>query len=544
MITSLLLVPIIGSLFLVPMNESTKENKTKMKNIAITTSLINLFISIILWLNFDSSSTQYQFVGEFNHLSFFDFNLGVDGISLYFVLLTTFITPVALMSNYTNIEKNLKHFLIAFLLLETLQILTFVALDLLLFYIFFESVLPILFIIIIVYGSGTNKVRSALLLFLYTLLGSLPMLLSILSIQSIVGSTDFLFLSLLDINLDSQKILWLGFFIAFAIKTPMWPLTMWLPNAHAESNLAGSIILAATILKLATYGMLRILLTFLPDASNYFSPMVQTIAIITIMYASLATIVQQDTKKLIAYSSICHMGVAVLGIFSNTIIGIEGAILLGIGHGFVSPALFICVGGIIYERTGTRLIKYLKGLVLYMPLFTILFFVFTIANTAIPLSLNFVGEQLSLIGIWQVNPIVAALGGIGIVLSACYSIFLYNRISYGAYSPHLKPLQDISRREFVLLISLLLPTVLLGIYPNIILDTLHTSTTQLLYTITPSNCLNTYPQTECKSIVLLLAASLINCNFKYKKVFIFTITLFYLILLGVFTVLYLLIYWA
>ena len=465
------------------MNENTTENKTKMKNIAITTSLINLFISILLWLNFDSSSTQYQFVYEFNQLSFFDFNLGVDGISLYFVLLTTFITPIALMSNYTNIDKNLKHFLIAFLVLETLQILTFVALDLLLFYIFFESVLPILFIIIIVYGSGANKVRSALLLFLYTLLGSLPMLLSILSIQSIVGSTDFLYLSLLDINLDSQKILWLGFFIAFAIKTPMWPLTMWLPNAHAEAPLAGSILLAATILKLATYGMLRVLLTFLPDASNYFSPMVQTIAIITIMYASFATIIQQDTKKLIAYSSICHMSVAVLGIFSNTIIGIEGAILLGIAHGFVSPALFICVGGIIYERTGTRLIKYLKGLVLYMPIFTILFFVFTIANTAIPLSLNFLGEQMALIGIWNVNPIVAVLGAIGIVLSACYSIFLYNRISYGAYSPHLKPLQDISRREFVVLISLLIPTVLLGIFPGVILETLHTSTTQLLYTI-------------------------------------------------------------
>ena len=465
------------------MNENTTENKTKMKNIAITTSLINLFISVLLWLNFDSSSTQYQFVYEFNQLSFFDFNLGVDGISLYFVLLTTFITPIALMSNYTNIDKNLKHFLIAFLVLETLQILTFVALDLLLFYIFFESVLPILFIIIIVYGSGANKVRSALLLFLYTLLGSLPMLLSILSIQSIVGSTDFLYLSLLDINLDSQKILWLGFFIAFAIKTPMWPLTMWLPNAHAEAPLAGSILLAATILKLATYGMLRVLLTFLPDASNYFSPMVQTIAIITIMYASFATIIQQDTKKLIAYSSICHMSVAVLGIFSNTTIGIEGAILLGIAHGFVSPALFICVGGIIYERTGTRLIKYLKGLVLYMPLFTILFFVFTIANTAIPLSLNFLGEQMALIGIWNVNPIVAVLGAIGIVLSACYSIFLYNRISYGAYSPHLKPLQDISRREFVLLISLLIPTVLLGIFPGVILETLHTSTTQLLYTI-------------------------------------------------------------
>jgi NADH-ubiquinone oxidoreductase chain 4 len=256
-----------------------------------------------------------------------------------------------------------------------------------------------------------------------------------------------------------------------------------LPRAHSDSPLAGSVLLAGTILKLATYGMLRILLTFLPDASNYFSPMVQTIAVISIIYASLATIVQQDTKTLIAYSSICHMGVVVLGIFSNTIQGIEGAILLGLAHGFVSPALFICIGGIVYDRTGTRLIKYLKGLVTYMPIFTILFFVFTLANIGTPLTLNFLGEQMSLLGIWQVNPVVAVLGATGIVLSACYSMFLYNRISYGAYSPHLKPLLDISRREFVLLISLLIPTVALGIYPNVILETLHVSTSQLLYTI-------------------------------------------------------------
>ena len=483
MLTILILIPIIGSFLLIPINENNSNNNTKMKKIAIITSLINLIISIFLWLNFDSSSIHYQFVSEFSQLNFFDLHLGVDGISLYFVLLTTFITPIALISNYKNINTDVKYFLISFLLLETLQILTFVALDLLLFYIFFESVLPILFILIIIYGSGKNKIRSALFLFLYTLLGSLPMLLSILSIQSIVGSTDFLLISLLDINLDSQKFLWLGFFIAFWVKTPMWPLSRWLPLAHSDSPLAGSILLAGTILKLATYGLIRILITFLPDASHFFSPMVQTIAIISLIYASLATIIQQDTKTLIAYSSICHMALAVLGIFSNSIIGIEGAILLGIGHAFVSPALFICVGGIIYDRTGTRVIKYLKGLVLYMPIFTIMFFVFTLANMATPLTLNFVGEQMSLIGIWSINPIIAILGGTGIVLSACYSILLYNRISYGKYSPHLKPIKDISRIEFISLISLLIPTLILGIYPNIILDTLHVSVTQLLYNI-------------------------------------------------------------
>jgi NADH-ubiquinone oxidoreductase chain 4 len=239
--------------------------------------------------------------------------------------------------------------------------------------------------------------------------------------------------------------------------------------------------LAATILKLATYGMLRVLVNFLPDATNYFSPLLQSIAVITIIYASFATIIQQDTKKLIAYSSICHMGVVVLGIGSNTLQGIEGAILLAIAHGFVSPALFICVGGIIYDRTGTRIINYLRGLVLYMPVFTILFFIFTLANTGIPLSLNFLGEILSLIGIFQRNPIIAVLGAVGIVLSACYSIFLYNRISYGSFSPHLKPIKDINRREFMLLFSLLLPTIILGIYPNVILDSLHVSISSLLY---------------------------------------------------------------
>lgn len=241
--------------------------------------------------------------------------------------------------------------------------------------------------------------------------------------------------------------------------------------------------MAGTILKFATYGYLRVLINFLPDASNYFGPLVQTIAIVTLIYSSFATIVQQDTKSLIAYSSIAHMSVVILGLFSNTIQGIEGAILLSLAHGFVSPALFICVGGVIYERTGTRIIQYIRGLATYMPVFTILFFIFTLSNTGIPLSLNFLGEQLSLIGIWERSPIISALGGTGIVLSACYSIYLYNRLSYGVYSPYLIPVQDISRREFNLLIALLIPTVVLGILPNVILDSLHISISTLLYFI-------------------------------------------------------------
>jgi NADH-ubiquinone oxidoreductase chain 4 len=480
MITLLLLIPLLGSLIILPMSD-TLESKKTMKKIAITTSLINFYVSLFLWYEFDTSTTQYQFVSEFNQLNFCHLHFGIDGNSLYFVLLTTFVTPIALLSNYTNINKDIKLFLISFLVLETLQICAFVSLDLLLFYIFFESVLPILFIIIVIFGHGKDRFRSALLFFLYTLAGSLPMLLSILLIYNYIGSTDFQLISLTDISLDSQKLLWLGFFVAFAVKTPLYPFIIWLPKAHSDSPLAGSILLAATILKLATYGYLRVLINFLPDATNFFSPLIQTIAIISLIYASFSTIIQQDTKRLIAYSSVAHMAVVVLGLFSNTLSGIEGAILLAIGHGFVSPALFICVGGIIYDRTGTRIINYIRGLVTYMPVFTILFFVFTLCNTGIPLSLNFLGEQLSLIGIWQQNPIIAALGATSILLSACYSIFLYNRISYGNLSPYLPPLKDINRREFILLISLLIPTVIFGIIPNTILNTLHMSVSALLY---------------------------------------------------------------
>ena len=483
MLSLLLLTPIIGSLLLLTIPENTIENKIKMKRITLISMIINFLISIYIWLEFDSNTSQYQFVYEFIDLSYCHLNIGIDGISLYFVLLTTFISPIAVLSNYNNINNNLKYFLISFLLLETLQIGVFIVLDLILFYIFFESVLPVLFLVIIIYGAGEARIRSALLLFLYTLTGSLFMLLAILQIYSYVGSTDFQIISLSNINLDNQKILWLGFFLAFAVKTPLWPLTGWLYRAHADSPLAGSILLAATILKFATYGYLRVLINFLPDATNYFSPLIQTIAIITLIYASLATIIQQDTKALIAYSSIAHMSVVILGLFSNTIQGIEGAILLALAHGFVSPALFICVGGVIYDRTGTRIIHYVRGLVTYMPVFTILFFIFTLSNTGIPLTLNFLGEQLSLIGIWERSPIIAALGASGIVLSAIYSIYLYNRISYGIYSPHLKPIKDISRREFILLISLLIPTILLGIFPNVILDGLHFSISSLLYNI-------------------------------------------------------------
>lgn len=499
MLQSLLIIPIIGStiIYLMPLGsqsvqEQGKENTNSFASgaqiirlIALSTAIINFIISVYLWINFDSSTNEYQFIYEFNQLSFCHIIFGVDGISIFYVLLTTFITPIAIFADFKNITHNIKYFYISILILESLQIAVFAVLDLFLFYIFFESVLPILFILIIVYGSGANRIRSGLLFFLYTLAGSLFMLLAILQIYSYVGSTDYQVLSLVDISLESQKVLFLAFFLALAVKTPLWPFHGWLFRAHSDASLSSSIILAATILKFATYGMLRVLINFLPDATSYFSPLVQTIAIVTLIYASLVTIIQHDTKQLIAYSSVCHMAVVVLGLFSNNITGIEGAILLSLAHGWVSPALFICVGGVIYSRTGTRTIQYIRGLVTYMPVFTILFLIFTLFNTGLPLSLNFVGEQLSLIGIFEVSPIIAALGATGIVLSACYSIWLYNRISYGTYSPHLLPLKDISRAEFALLITLLVPTVAFGIFPNLILDSLHVSVSTLLYNINP-----------------------------------------------------------
>lgn len=496
-INFLFMLPMFCSIFLFVQDSvlslKYRFNTNEMRGLALLISLVNFYISLYIWYYFDSNINQFQFISEYpfplNSNSFY-FHFGIDGISIYFILLTTFITPIAILSNYktysnnlNNNNKKLKLYLISILILESLQICAFLSLDLLIFYIFFESVLPILFIVIVILGHGNDKYRSAFLFFLYTLAGSLPMLISILVIYSNLGSTDFLLISLNDISLDYQKLLWLGFFIAFAVKTPLYPFIIWLPKAHSDSPLFGSIILAGTILKLGTYAIIRVFLTFLPDATNFFSPLIQTIAILTIIYASLSTIIQQDTKKLIAYSSVSHMSLAVLGIVSNTIIGIEGGILIALAHGWVSPALFICVGGVIYDRTHTRDIPKIRGLVTKMPIFTIFFFIFTLANTGIPLSLNFLGEQFSLIGIWIRNPFGAVLAASSIVLSAIFSLYLYNRLSYGTYSNNSFILTDINRREFYLFLSLLIPTFLLGIFPNVILDSLHVSVSSLIYNI-------------------------------------------------------------
>jgi NADH-ubiquinone oxidoreductase chain 4 len=503
MLSALLLIPIIGSLLLLPINDEPATNPSvsffsekkrvgvngvtlgnnRMKQIALTTAMINFVLSIILWGEFDSSSVQYQFVQEFNNLSFCHLNLGIDGISLYFVLLTTFITPICILANWDNIKFGMKYFLIAFLVMETLLIAVFVVLDLMLFYIFFESVLIPMFLVVGIWGGSVTRIRASFLLFLYTLAGSLFMLLAIMVIYYNVGSTDFTVVSLSEISLGGQKILWLAFFLSFAVKTPLVPLHIWLPRAHAEAPLGASILLAAVFLKMATYGYLRILIPMLPDATIYFSPLVQTLRVLSIIYSSLATLRQTDFKALVAYSSVGHMGVVILGLFSNTIVGIEGAILLSIAHGLISPAMFILVGGVLYDRFHTRVIRYYRGLSVYMPMFSVLFFLATAFNMAVPLSLNWVGEILSFTGMFQKSPIIAVLGASSIVLSACYSIFLFNRLSFGAYSQYLSFTTDISRRETMLLLPLLLLSLIFGIMPNILLTDIHVSVTQLICTI-------------------------------------------------------------
>ena len=464
----------------------------KMKYIALFISIITFIISLSLLVLFDPTTSEYQFTYSFgnNFSSIFnsDFQIGVDGISLYFVILTTFLFPISFLaswkmqSNEQN-QYNVKFYLCTLLILEVLLILVFVVTDIILFYIFFESVLIPLFLIVGIWGGSANRVRAAFLLFLFTLIGSLFMLLSILSMYYYIGSTDFAIISQYIIDPNVQKLLWIGIFISIATKFPIWPLYSWLYRAHAEAPVAGSILLAGIVLKIATYGSLRLLLQFLPDASYYFSPLVQTLAIISVIYASLVTLRQTDFKVLVAYSSVGHMGIVVLGLFSNNIQGIEGSIVLSIAHGFVSPALFMLVGAVLYDRFHTRTIRYYRGVVNYIPLFSIFFFLFSIANAGVPLTGNWIGEVLCLIGSFQMNPIAAVLGSLGIVLSAAYSIWLFNRITFGAYSKYLNYTTDINRREFNVILPLFVLTVLVGIIPNSIIDNIDVSITTLLYNV-------------------------------------------------------------
>lgn len=475
LISLLLIIPIIGiSIISIYKHNNNLNVNKKIKNIALLTSIINLFIILIIFILFDFSSNQFQFVQEYHEISYFNFYLGIDGLSIYFVLLTGIIIPISLLSNWNSIFENIKSYVIIILLLETLLLAVFLVLDVLLFYIFFESILPPLFLLIGLYGSS-NKVRASFYLFLYTLLGSLFLLLSILTMCSIMGTTDFDALYKTNFNYFTQLCLFYGIFLSFAVKTPTIFLNIWLLKAHVESPLSGSIILAGIVLKLSLYGILRLILPLLPKASLDYTYLIYLIGIITIIYASFSTLRTIDVKELIAYSSVSHAAVYLLGVFSNSIQGIEGGIVLGLAHGFVSSGLFICVGGILYDRSYTRLITFYKGIGQIMPLFSLLFFILSLANCGVPLTLNFIGEFMSLYGIFERLPLLGIFASFSIIFSAAYNIFMFNRIIFaGSYSKFfLINLPDINKREFIMLLSLIIFTVFLGIYPSPILDGLH-----------------------------------------------------------------------
>jgi NADH-ubiquinone oxidoreductase chain 4 len=484
LLTLLLITPMLG-IFTISTGMSYELSSldiSRVKTIALSTSIINLFISLIIFILFDFSSNQFQFVQEYHEISSFDFYLGLDGLSIYFVMLTTIITPIALLSNWNSISENIRSYVIIILLLETLLLAVFLVLDILLFYIFFESILPPLFILIGLYGSS-NKVRASFYLFLYTLFGSLFLLLSILAMSSIMGTTDFDALYKTNFNYSTQLFLFYGIFIAFAVKTPTIFLNTWLLKAHVESPLGGSIILAAIVLKLSLYGIFRLILPLLPKASLDYTYIIYLIGVITIIYASFSTLRTIDVKELIAYSSVSHAAVYLIGVFSNTIQGIEGGIALGLAHGFVSSGLFICAGGVLYDRSGTRLISYYRGIAQVMPLFSILFFILSLGNCGVPLTLNFVGEFLSLYGVFERLPLLGVLASSSIVFSAAYTIYMFNRIAFaGSFSKFFEAnISDVNKREFFILFTLVIFPVVLGIYPAPVLDGLHYSVSSLIY---------------------------------------------------------------
>lgn len=483
----LLLIPLIG-LGLVTIQSNyglSLINNIRIKSIALGTSILNLIISLVMFILFDFSSKQFQFIEEHYEISYFDIYLGVDGLSIYFIILTTIIMPIAILSNWNTIEsKNVLSYVVIMLLLETLLLAVFLVLDILLFYVFFESILPPLFLLIGLFGSS-NKVRASFYLFLYTLFGSLFMLLSILAMSSLMGTTDFDALCKANFNYVTQIFLLLGIFISFAVKTPTIFLNTWLLKAHVESPLSGSIILAGIVLKLSLYGIFRLILPLLPKASLNYTYIIYIIGVITIIYASFSTLRTIDIKELIAYSSVSHAAVYLIGAFSNTIQGIEGAIALGLAHGFVSSGLFICAGGILYDRSSTRLITYYRGISQVMPIFSVLFFILSLGNCGAPLTLNFLGEFMSVYGVFERMPILGVLASSSIIFSAAYTIYMYNRIAFGgSYSIYfVENIGDVNRREFILLLIFVVLTVLFGIYPSPILDGLHYSVSCLIYNI-------------------------------------------------------------
>jgi proton-translocating NADH-quinone oxidoreductase chain M len=473
----LLITPLIGCFGLLFINEPKK-----IKNFSICITFITFFNSLFLFISFDQFITEFQFLFKLNWLQNFNINLifGIDGISLLFILLTTLLIPLCLLTSYQVIKIKIKEYFFCFLFLEVLLLFIFSTLDLFFFYIFFESVLIPMFLLIGIWGSRERKIRASFLFFLYTLIGSLLMLLSILSIYNLTGTTDYLKLLTFSFNPFNQKIYWLCFFASFAVKVPMLPFHIWLPEAHVEAPTAGSVLLAGILLKLGSYGLLRFSLPLFPIATIYFTPLICTMAVIAVIYTSLTAIRQTDMKRVIAYASVAHMNLILLGMFSLTIEGIEGSILQMLSHGLVSSGLFLCIGA-LYDRYHSRLISYYSGLVQHMPLFSSIFLIYTLANIALPGTSSFVGEFLILIGVFSYNTLFAFLGATSMVFGGAYSLWLYNRIIFGNLKNiNLKNFSDITYREFWVHIPLIINIFIMGLYPNIFLNIMHMSVINLV----------------------------------------------------------------
>ena len=479
-----LVLPLFGAFSLLFISSETSEDCKRIKLVAFNVSLTTFILSLLLWIQFDNSTSVFQFMTRFlviphglkqPEYSSLLFIIGLDGISLFFILLTTFLTPVCILVGWKSINVYLKEYCIAFLVLESLLICFFSVLDLLLFYVFFESVLIPMFLIIGVWGSRERKIRAAYTFFLYTLLGSVLMLLAILLIYFQTGTTSLQILYTTGFSESREIVLWLCFFASFAVKVPMLPVHIWLPEAHVEAPLAGSVILAGIMLKLGGYGFLRLSLPLFPYACLYFTPLVYTMSIGAIVYTSLTTLRQVDLKKVIAYSSVAHMNFITIGLFSYNTQGVLGSVFLMLSHGIVSPALFLLVG-VLYDRHKTRLIRYYAGCARTMPVFALFFLFFTMANLSLPGTGSFVGEFLILTGLFQTNTFTAVLACTGTILGAAYALWLCNRVIYGYGKVYyISEQSDLTRREFWILLPFAVTVLWMGLQPEPFLNGLHSS---------------------------------------------------------------------
>ena len=478
-LSSLILLPAIGSIFLLFSKNDDRKTET-VKYVALFTSVVNFLISLYLWNSFDNSLSNFQFVEERVWLDgFVNYKVGIDGISILFVVLTAFITPLCILSVNNSVKVRLRDFLIAILIMESFMIGVFCALDLVIFYLFFEAGLIPMFLIIGIWG-GPKRVYSAFKFFLYTLLGSVLMLVAIISIYWITGTTDVIKLYELGIDPKYQNLLWLAFFSSFAVKTPMWPVHTWLPDAHVEAPTAGSVLLAAILLKMAGYGFIRFSLGLFPFASEIFTPLIYVLSLIAIVFTSLIALMQEDMKKLIAYSSVAHMGFVTLGIFTLKQQGIEGSIIQMISHGLVSAALFLCVG-VVYDRIHSRLINTYGGIVSIIPKYSILFMLFTLAALGLPGTRGFIGEFLILMGAFKDNFLVAVIASLGVIFGAAYMLWLYKRVVFGEIvNKNLLKMPDLNKSEFTILIILALPTLFFGFYPEPLINTIEVSVKDLI----------------------------------------------------------------